>query len=115
MIFATPTGSTAYSLSAGGPIVDPVAQNILITPICAHSLMASSYVLGPEQTVEIRSVRNGNKTVYLSADGGKAFLLKESDRVVIGKSKYVTKLVKLKNRSFYEILRSKMANREMRT
>ena len=115
MIFATPTGSTAYSLSAGGPIVDPVAQNILITPICAHSLMASSYVLGPEQTVEIRSVRNGNKTVYLSADGGKAFLLKESDRVVIGKSKYVTKLVKMKNRSFYEILRSKMANREMRT
>ena len=115
MIFATPTGSTAYSLSAGGPIVDPTAQNILITPICAHSLISSSYVLGPEQTVEIRSVRNGNKTVYLSADGGKAFLLKENDRVVICRSPYVTKLVKLKNRSFYEILKSKMANWEMRS
>lgn len=112
LIFATPTGSTAYSLSAGGPIVDPAAQNILITPICAHSLMSSSYVLGPEQTIEVSCANNGNKTVYLSADGGKAFLLKEGDRVVIRRSKYVTELMKLKDRSFYETLREKMANRE---
>ena len=113
LIFATPTGSTAYSLSAGGPIVDPTAQNILITPICAHSLMSSSYVLGPEQTIEVSCANNGNKTVYLSSDGGKAFLLKEGDRVMIRRSKYVTELIKLKDRSFYETLREKMANREL--
>ena len=114
VIFATPTGSTAYSLSAGGPIVDPAAQNILITPICAHSLTSSSYVLGPDQVIEVQSVNNGNKTVYLSADGGKAFLLKENDRLVIRRSKYVTELIKLKDCSFYETLRKKMADREMR-
>lgn len=114
VIFATPTGSTAYSLSAGGPIVDPAAQNILITPICAHSLTSSSYVLGPDQVIEVQSTNNGNKTVYLSADGGKAFLLKENDRVVVRRSKYVTELIKLKDCSFYETLRKKMADREMR-
>lgn len=113
MILATPTGSTAYSLSAGGPIVDPTAQNILITPICAHSLTSSSFILGPEQTVEVASVHNGNKTVYLSADGGKAFLIKPEDRVIVRKSKYVTELIKLKDRGFYETLREKMAEREM--
>ena len=113
MILATPTGSTAYSLSAGGPIVDPAAQNILITPICAHSLTSSSFILGPEQTVEVASVHNGNKTVYLSADGGKAFLIKPEDRVVVRRSKYVTELIKLKDRSFYETLREKMAEREL--
>ncbi len=114
IIFATPTGSTAYSLSAGGPIVDPVAQNILITPICAHSLASPSYVLGPEQVIEVQSVNNGSKTVYLSADGGKAFLVKEGDRIVVRRSKYTTELIKLKDRSFYETLRMKMADREMR-
>ncbi len=73
MIFATPTGSTAYSLSAGGPIVDPAAQNILLTPICAHTLTTSSYVLGPDQVIEVHSAGNGNKTVYLSADGERPF------------------------------------------
>ena len=115
IIFATPTGSTAYSLSAGGPIVDPVANNILITPICAHSLMSPSYVLDPEQIIEVQSVNNGSKTVYLSADGGKAFLLKEGDRLMIKRSKFSTELIKLKDRSFYETLRVKMADREIRT
>ena len=113
MIFATPTGSTAYSLSAGGPIVDPAAQNILLTPICAHTLTTSSYVLGPDQVIEVHSAGNGNKTVYLSADGGKAFLLREGDRMVVRRAKYETELIKLKDRSFYETLCRKMANREM--
>ena len=110
VIFATPTGSTAYSLSAGGPIVDPVAENILITPVCAHSLSSAAYVLGPEQVIEVSCSGNGHKTVYLSTDGGKAFLLKEGDRVTIRRSKYATELVKLKDRSFYETLRDKMAD-----
>ena len=114
VIFATPTGSTAYSLSAGGPVVDPAAQNILITPICAHSLISSSYVLGPDQVIEIQSVNNGKKTVYLSSDGGKAFVLREGDRVVVRRSRHITELLKLKDCSFYETLRKKMADREMR-
>jgi NAD+ kinase len=114
VIFATPTGSTAYSLSAGGPIVDPVAQNILITPICAHSLTSAAYVLGPEQTIEVRTANYSNRTVYLSSDGGKAFLLREGDRVVVRRSKYTTELLKLKDRSFYETLREKMTDREAR-
>ncbi len=112
MIIATPTGSTAYSLAAGGPIVDPTAQNLLITPLCAHSLMSSPYVLGPEQVIEARSVSHGNKKVYLSCDGSKAFPISPEDHVVVRRSKYVTELIRLKNRSFYEILCAKMADRE---
>lgn len=114
MIIATPTGSTAYSLAAGGPIVDPTAQNLLITPLCAHSLMSSPYVLGPEQVIEVRSVNHGNKTVYLSCDGGKAVPIRPEDRVIVRKSKYVTELIRLKDRSFYEILCAKMADRGTR-
>lgn len=114
VIIATPTGSTAYSLSAGGPIVDPAAHNLIITPICAHSLTTSSYILGPEQTVGIQGIENGAKTVYLSADGGRAFSLREGDRVSVRRSKYTTELIKLKDRSFYDTLRVKLANREIK-
>ena len=74
-IIATPTGSTAYSLSAGGPVVEPCAQTMLLTPICTHNMRFSSYVLSPEHTLTVELERNGRKPVYLFVDESRAFPL----------------------------------------
>lgn len=108
VLVATPTGSTAYSMSAGGPIVEPTAENLIITPICAHTMDAKSFVLGSERVVSIRMGRLSRKTAYLSADGGRAFRLQDGDVVEIRKSDKVTKLVRLSGRTFYEILAKKL-------
>lgn len=108
VIVATPTGSTGYSMSAGGPVVEPTAQNFVISPICAHTIRASSYVLSTERQVIIRAVEPGKKPVFLSVDGGRAFSLRPGDEVRIKRSKYETELVRLTNRGFSEILESKM-------
>ncbi len=108
MIISTPTGSTAYSMAAGGPIVEPTAENIILTPICAHMLGARSMVLGGERTVTVQMVRTLRKTAYLSVDGGKAFRLNGGDRVELKRSASVTRLVRLTGRSFYEIIHHKL-------
>lgn len=108
VIVATPTGSTAYSLSAGGPVVEPTARNYVISPICAHSIHANSYVLSPERVITVQTEKSGYKPVLLSVDGGRAFSLRNGDAVEIRKSKYDTKLVRLSKRSFCEILQKKM-------
>lgn len=107
VILSSPTGSTAYAMSAGGPIVEPTAENIIFTPICAHALYAKSFVLGPERLVSIR-LADGRKSAYLSVDGGKAFKLLPGDQVEITKSQRRTNLVKLTGRSFYDILNHKL-------
>ena len=107
-IVATPTGSTGYSMAAGGPIVEPTAHNLLLTPICPHSTRAGSYVLSPEHTLLVETADANRKFVYLSVDGGKAFSLKNGDVVRTRQSKFVTKLVRLSKKSFCEILDSKM-------
>ncbi len=108
VIVATPTGSTAYSLSAGGPVVEPVAQTLVVCPICIHNMRFSSYVLSPEHTLTIELERNGRKPVYLFVDESRAFALKSDDKIIIRRSKYVTKLVRLSDRSFCEIFAQKM-------
>lgn len=108
VIVSTPTGSTAYSMAAGGPIVEPSAESIIITPICAHALQAKSFVLGRERTVEVRTEKNNRKSVYLSVDGGKAFKLAGGDRVVIRRSESTTRLVRLTDKSFYTIVSEKL-------
>ena len=105
MIFSTPTGSTAYSMSAGGPIVEPTAENMIVTPICPHALSARSIVLGRERTVSIKMGKQSRKTAYLSVDGGKAFRLGSGD-VKMSSSK--TRLVRVTGRSFYDILSQKL-------
>ena len=107
-IVSTPTGSTGYSMAAGGPIVEPTARNLLLTPICPHSTRASSYVLSPDHTITIEAADANRKFVYLSVDGGKAFSLKNGDKVRVRQSRFVTKLVRLSKKSFCEILDSKM-------
>lgn len=107
VVVSTPTGSTGYSMAAGGPIVEPTAENLIITPICAHAMDAKSFVLSSERVVSIRMGRLTRKTAYLSVDGGRAFRLQDGDVAEIRKSKTVTKLVRLSGRTFYEILAKK--------
>ena len=108
VILATPTGSTAYSMSAGGPIVEPTSENILVTPICAHSLHAKPLVMGRDRIVSVRIGKLSRKTAYLSVDGGRAFKLCGGDTVEVRRSKSVTRLVRLTDHSFYEIINQKL-------
>ncbi len=107
VVVSTPTGSTGYAMAAGGPIVEPTAQNLIITPICAHAMDAKSFVLSSARMVSIHLGRLTRKTAYLSADGGRAFRLQDRDVVEIRRSNKVTKLVRLSGRTFYEILAKK--------
>ena len=110
IVVATPTGSTAYSLSAGGPIVEPDANNILITPICAHDMMSRCIVASDKRVISVELVHNARRNAYLSVDGGKALRLNLGDVVTIRKSKLETKLVRLKDRSFYDVVNMKFKN-----
>lgn len=108
VVISTPTGSTGYSMAAGGPIVEPTARNLLITPICPHSTRNSAYVLSPDHVITIETSDANHKFVYLSADGGKAFNLRNGDQVRVRQAKFDTKLIRLSKKSFCEILDSKM-------
>ena len=107
VLIATPTGSTAYSLSAGGPIVEPEARNILITPICAHDVGSRCIVASEKRVISVNMVRNARRNAYLSVDGGKALRLNMGDIATIKTSKLETKLVRLKDRSFYDVVNAK--------
>lgn len=108
VLVSTPTGSTAYSLSAGGPVVEPTAENLIITPICAHVLQSKSYVLSKDRTVEIRLGRQARKTAYLSVDGGRAIRLSGGDVIRIRRAERGISLARLTERSFYQTLRAKL-------
>lgn len=108
VIIATPTGSTAYSLSAGGPVVEPDAEAMVVCPICTHNMRFSSYVLSPKHTLSIRTERNGRKPVYLFVDESRGFALRSDDEVQVRRSKYALKLVRLTEKSFCEIFAKKM-------
>lgn len=111
IIISTPTGSTAYNLSAGGPIVEPTASMIVITPICSHALNTSSIVLSADDeiVIEIGNGRNGTiEEVYSAFDGTDMIVLKTGECITIRKSDASTKILKLKEISFLEILRRKM-------
>ncbi len=110
IIIATPTGSTAYSLSAGGPIVEPEAHNILITPICAHEVGSRCMVASEKRVITVNLTRNARRSAYLSADGGKALRLNMGDVATIQKSALTTKLIRLKERSFYDVVNTKFKN-----
>jgi NAD+ kinase len=107
LIVATPTGSTAYSLSAGGPIVEPEAHNILITPICSHDVSSRCMVAAEKRVITVGLVKNIHRNAYLSVDGGKAQRLSVGDVATIRKSDLSTKLIRLKDRSFYDVLNMK--------
>ena len=111
MIISTPTGSTGYNLSAGGPIIEPGADMLLITPICAHSLNSRSIVLSGEDVVEVvigPGRKTENEQAIVTFDGDTEVELVTGERVVIKKSGRNTKLIRLNDRSFLEILSRKL-------
>ena len=107
IVVATPPGSTAYSLSAGGPIVEPEAQNIIITPICAHDVGSRCIVTSEKRVINVELTKNARRNAFLSVDGGKAVRLNMGDVATIQKSKLETKLVRLKERSFFDVVNAK--------
>lgn len=109
-IVATPTGSTAYSLSAGGPMVEPDARVMVITPICAHDIRTRPIVAADDRVVTIKLDSFGKRSAYLSVDGGRAMRLGAGDTVRVARATVETKLVRVKQRSFYEVVGSKFKN-----
>lgn len=111
MIVSTPTGSTGYNLSAGGPVVEPTASMFVITPICSHTLNAGSVVLSAEDQIEIEICegRYGRiEHALVTFDGADTIALETGDRVIIKKAEETTKLIKLSKESFIKIMREKM-------
>ena len=107
LIMSTPTGSTAYSMSAGGPIIDPLTECMCITPICSHSLSAKPILLGADNTVKLKAFSKKRTDIYLTVDGRKVCSVKPYTDIYISKSKQFVKLIRLNDRSFYKTLSNK--------
>lgn len=107
LIVATPTGSTAYSLSAGGPILEPHLPAILLTPICPHTLTHRPFLVEDSAVVEVRLVSK-NGEVFLTLDGQEGFELQEEDVVRVGKSDRRVLLVQSPSRDYFQVLRRKL-------
>lgn len=108
VVISTPTGSTAYSMSAGGPIVEPTSHCMIVTPVCAHQLAVRAMVLGAERTVTVQLPKGNRKSIYLSVDGGKAIRLTGNECVEISRSEHTIRLVRLVGRSFYQVVNQKL-------
>jgi len=107
LIVASPTGSTAYSLSAGGPIVHPAVESFIITPICPHTLSDRPVVVRDTSIVEMK-LSAGTESVFLTLDGQKGIPLQATDRVRISRAHEMLKLIQTPNKSYFEILRNKL-------
>jgi NAD+ kinase len=107
LIVATPTGSTAYSMSAGGPIVHPMVESILITPICPHTLSDRPVVIHDTSKIELR-VAESSESVFLTLDGQTGVPMQVGDRVRITRAEERLKLIQPPNKTYFEILRSKL-------
>lgn len=115
-ILATPTGSTAYNLSAGGPILAPHNEMMVMTPICPHSLGSRSIVLSSHDEVRINFIHNRQSwsdNLMLTIDGQKGIELEKETEVIISKADIQTRLIQLEGHNFYNILRQKLGNREV--
>jgi NAD+ kinase len=107
LIIATPTGSTAYSLSAGGPIVHPTVESFVITPICPHMLSDRPLVIRDSSTIEMKLSGN-TESVFLTLDGQRGIPLQPTDLVRAERAKELLKLIQPPKKSYFEILRNKL-------
>lgn len=109
LIIATPTGSTAYSLSAGGPIVDPAANLIAVTPICPHTLLRGSVILSPDTEITVTGrTRDEQPDIRVTTDGKNGTLVSCDTKIKIKKSDYTAKIVKIGANRFFDILETKL-------
>lgn len=111
IIFSTPTGSTAYNLSAGGPVIDPQIESMLLTPICTHSLFSRSLIFKPDSEFKIYS--NSQTEIGISCDGENTITIGKNCFVRITKADSKGEFVRIKNENFLEILNSKLAGRRL--
>lgn len=107
VIVSTPTGSTAYSLSCGGPIISPQLEVMLITPICPHTLFSRPCVIGANQVIEM-TVQATHHDVGLMIDGQQGVQIQNGDKIVISRSTSDTILARLPDRQFFDVLRTKL-------
>lgn len=113
VIISTPTGSTAYSMAAGGPVVSPEADCIIETPICPHSLMDRSIIFSADKELIVTANNDQNNSPIMTVDGQEAVNLTPGCQIHIKKSDITTKLIKLKPENFYEVLNKKIIERRV--
>lgn len=109
VLVSTPTGSTAYSLSAGGPVVDPELESILLTPLCPHSLVDRSLIFRPDAVITVNSAEN--QTLCLSADGVKPVVIEDGCHAEILRAEFTANFIRIKSDNFIDILYKKLAQR----
>ncbi len=108
IVISSPTGSTAYSLSAGGPIVEPTAENLIVTPICAHALIARSFVLAPDRVVTV-TVSDLRCSAFISSDGD-SFEVLDGDTLTVRKARHKTMIAHVGDKTFYDIVYEKLGD-----
>ena len=112
VVVSTPTGSTAYSWSAGGPVIDPDLQCIMLTPICTHSPLNRSLVFNENSIIRVKPINN-NQNVCVSTDGEKSIKLSQNSEIIISKSDYYAEFIRIKSDEFFDILNSKLSQRRI--
>ena len=114
LILSTPTGSSAYSLAAGGPVVEPTMKCIVMTPICPHSLFARSVVFSHHSELVIKASCDDDTEVFLTIDGARTITLEKTDSVTVTSADLEAEFINLKDRSFYRVLNDKFAEKSDR-
>mgnify|MGYP003294578687 CR=1 FL=1 len=108
IVFATPTGSTAYALSSGGPILEPEIECIQMTPICPHSLFSRTMVFNAKRVLEV--IHKNDSDVYFSVDGSECHFIKNGDKLIIRQSDKKQRLIDIKGHSFFDAVNNKLMN-----
>ena len=111
LIISTPTGSTAYSLSAGGPIVEPDVSLIIVTPICPHLLYSRSFITTGERVLKVLVAENNCHGAMVTVDGQNGYELMGGENIITKKSSHFLKMIRLSDRNFFDVLRSKIYDR----
>ena len=109
LIVSSPTGSTAYSLSAGGPILNPTIRALILTPICAHTFQMRPLVVGENDVIRLE-IANTHQDIIATLDGQESFYIKPGDEIIIRKAKTTAHIVKFEDKDYYKVLRNKLWN-----
>ncbi len=113
IIVSTPTGSTAYSFSAGGPIIEPSFESFCVTPICSHSIYSRAIVLSPESSIDIKAVNLDDRQAYITIDGDVNYEIKKDMSVICSKSDLYVQLIRVDKKNFYDILKNKLGKKDV--